>query len=142
MLADKDANILWADDGGTDWSEQRPEIDRGPLRHLLLQSLLPDTVGWNRRFASLVPDGPALTLVFQDGTRETADVVVGRRRGQFQTCCVPTSRPLRPVYAGVMVVEGAVDDAPRVLPRLHRMLDEGKICVLGDEKNHLHHRKG
>ncbi len=132
MLTDKDANILWTDGGGTDWSEQRPEIDRGPLRHLLLQSLRPDTVAWNRRFASLVPDDTDLTLVFQDGTRETADVVVAADGARSRLRSYVTS--VRPVYAGVTVVEGTVDDAPTVLPRLHRMLDEGKICVLGDEK--------
>ena len=133
MLTDKDAHILWADDGGsTDWSEHRPEIDRGPLRHLLLQSLLPDTVCWNRRFTSLVSDGPTLILVFQDGTRETADVVVAADGANSRLRSYVT--PVRPVYSGVTVVEGTVYEAPTVLPRLHRMLNEGKICVLGDEK--------
>ncbi len=132
MLTDKGANILLADDGGPDLAQQRPEIDRGPLRHLLLDSLFPDTVVWNRRFASLVPNDPGLSLVFQDGTRETADVVVAADGANSRLRSYVT--PLRPVYSGVTVVEGTVYEAPTVLPRLHRMLDGGKICALGDEK--------
>ena len=131
-LTDKDANILWADDGGTDWSEQRPEIDRGPLRHLLLQSLLADTVVWNRRFASLVPNDSALTLSFHDDTQETADVVVAADGANSKLRSYVT--PLRPLYVGVTVVEGTVYEAPSVLPHLHRMLNEGKLCVLGEAK--------
>lgn len=37
----------------------RPEIDRGPLRDLLLDSLQPGTVVWDSRFVSMKPTGLA-----------------------------------------------------------------------------------
>ena len=55
----------------------RPEIDRGPLRDLLLDSLQPGTVVWERQFAAMQPAGPAWEITFRNGTTATADLVIG-----------------------------------------------------------------
>src|SRR4051812_33731923 len=50
-ITDKHATILF-DDDHTESAEgwNRPEIDRGPLRKILLDSLQPDTVVWDSHF--------------------------------------------------------------------------------------------
>ena len=47
QILDRDANVLLCESGGGSLEETRPEIDRGPLRELLLDSLQPDTVAWD-----------------------------------------------------------------------------------------------
>lgn len=56
----------------------KPEIDRGQLRDLLLDSLQPGTVHWGHTLRSV--DGPAegpRQLHFTDGTTIEADLVIG-----------------------------------------------------------------
>ena len=50
----------------------RPEIDRGPLRDILLNSLQPDTVVWNSQFLSMSSVDDQWKLEFQNATA-TAD---------------------------------------------------------------------
>ena len=56
----------------------KPEIDRGQLRNLLLDSLQPGTVRWGRTLDMVggPADGPRL-LRFTDGTTVETDLVIG-----------------------------------------------------------------
>ncbi|MFE1291235.1 FAD-dependent oxidoreductase [Streptomyces sp. NPDC058751] len=55
-----------------------PEIDRGQLRDLLLNSLEPGTVRWNHALQSVEgPDNGPRRLHFSDGTIIEADLVIG-----------------------------------------------------------------
>ena len=55
----------------------RPEIDRGPLRHILLESLKPDTVVWDSHFVSMEKKGAGWLLNFKNGNTAYADLVIG-----------------------------------------------------------------
>lgn len=118
----------------------RPEIDRGPLRDLLLNSLQPGTVVWDRQFAAMQPAGPAWEITFQNGTTATADIVIGADGANSKIR--PFVTPIRPFYAGIMVVEGAVYDAAQQAPRVSELLQGGKIFALGDEKSLIVSAKG
>jgi 2-polyprenyl-6-methoxyphenol hydroxylase-like FAD-dependent oxidoreductase len=77
-LTDKAANIHFEDGfAGTEYDLQRPEIDRGPLRDLLLNSLAPGTVVWDSQFLSLSREEDLITLEFKNGQTATADIVIG-----------------------------------------------------------------
>ncbi len=52
-IVDKYANILFDDDTNGDNDRSRPEIDRGPLQQILLDSLQPGTVVWDSQFVSM-----------------------------------------------------------------------------------------
>ena len=45
----------------------RPEIDRGPLRHILLESLKPGTVVWDSHFVSMDKKDAGWQLNFKNG---------------------------------------------------------------------------
>ncbi|TCV91178.1 2-polyprenyl-6-methoxyphenol hydroxylase-like FAD-dependent oxidoreductase [Luteibacter rhizovicinus] len=110
----------------------RPEVDRGILRDLLLASLAPDTVQWGMRVSSVqcVDDGFELTFV--EGQTARFDVVVGtdgawsRTRAQLS--------PILPFYTGVLFVELGIDDVDRQHPDIANLVGRGKIFALGDEK--------
>ena len=54
LLVDRSLNIKFDDHNFAKLtSETRPEIDRAPLRDILLNSLFPDTVIWDSDFSSM-----------------------------------------------------------------------------------------
>ncbi|MGI4821096.1 MAG: FAD-dependent oxidoreductase [Janthinobacterium lividum] len=118
----------------------RPEIDRGPLRELLLDSLQPNTVVWNSHLVAVTPHGLAWQLTFANGTAATADIIIGADGANSKIR--PLVTPIRPFYSGVMVVEGAVYDVAQHAPRISQLLQGGKIFAMGHEKTLIVSSKG
>lgn len=56
--------------------ESSPEIDRGPLRDLLLNSLEPDTVQWNAQVKQMQTQGDGWILEFTSGDRVYANLLI------------------------------------------------------------------
>ena len=68
-LVDKALNIKFDDHNFAKiTAENRPEIDRAPLRDILLNSLKPHTVVWNSNFVSMEKQNNGWLLHFIDGT--------------------------------------------------------------------------
>jgi 2-polyprenyl-6-methoxyphenol hydroxylase-like FAD-dependent oxidoreductase len=137
ILHDDHAEAQTATFGDADF---RPEIDRGPLRDLLLDSLQPDTVVWDRQFAAMQPAGPAWEITFRNGTTAMADLVIGADGASSKIR--PFVTPIRPFYSGVMIVEGTVLDATQQTPQLSQLLQGGKLFALGHEKTLVVSAKG
>ena len=119
--------------GEDDRDADRPEIDRGPLRGLLLDSLTPGTVVWNRQLLTVVSEGEGWLLHFQDGTSATADLLVAADGANSKVR--PLLMSIRPVYSGYTVVEGLVYGANQAAPAIDALLQEGKIFAFGDNKS-------
>lgn len=118
----------------------RPEIDRGPLREILLNSLQTETVVWNSQLASMQPMGDGWQLTFQSGATATADIVIGADGANSKIR--PLLTAIRPFYSGVTVVEGSVYDSARNAPHLHELVQGGKIFALNDSKTLVVSAKG
>ncbi|GAB3872950.1 NAD(P)/FAD-dependent oxidoreductase [Hymenobacter segetis] len=118
----------------------RPEIDRGPLRELLLDSLQPDTVVWNRQLVAMQRLGAGWEMTFQDGTTAVADLVVGADGANSKIR--PVLTPIRPFYSGVTVVEGSLPNSAQHAPRLHELVRGGKVFAMGDVKTLIISAKG
>ena len=54
----------------------RPEIDRGPFRDMLIDSLNQDTIVWNSKFVSLQAIDDGLGILFDNGSTVYADLVI------------------------------------------------------------------
>ncbi|KAJ3379453.1 hypothetical protein HDU84_006645, partial [Entophlyctis sp. JEL0112] len=89
ILDATDGAVLFEDAG--DGGKARPEIERGDLRDIFLDSLEPTTVS-----------GP-LSLRFADGTTATADVVVGADGAWSRVRAVLTTAV--PAYTGVTMLD-------------------------------------
>lgn len=110
----------------------RPEIDRGPLRDLLLASLLPGTVVWDSHFLSMEKEGNGWLLHFKNGSTVYADMVVGADGANSKIRPYLTS--IKPFYSGVTAIESSVHNAKTTIPGMYALLKGGKIFAFGGSK--------
>lgn len=139
-VVDKHGNIVLDEHGADGGSYNRPEIDRGPLRKILLDSLQPDTVVWDSQFVSLSEQDGVIQLEFKNGSTAWADIVIAADGANSRIR--PYITAIKPFYAGVSVIEGAVYNSEKASPRIHELLNEGKIFAMGDEKTLIVSSKG
>lgn len=118
----------------------RPEIDRGPLRDILLDSLKPGTVVWNSHITSLVGNGETWVVEFKDGNTEQADIVIGADGANSRIRNFLTG--IEPQYSGITMIEGTVYEANQNAPRLWELTKGGKMFALGDNKTLVTSAKG
>ncbi|WP_406209536.1 FAD-dependent monooxygenase [Kitasatospora sp. NBC_01560] len=110
-----------------------PEIDRGQLRDLLLDSLAPGTVRWGHRLERAEPLGDGThRLHFTDGTTSETDLLVGAD-GAWSVVRGLVS-DARPAYTGVTFVETGLDDADTRHPRLAALTGNGTMMALDDNR--------
>lgn len=130
-VVDKMGNIIFDEHGRAsneidfDSPDARPEIDRSDLRDLLLNSLAPDTVVWDSQFVSMAQAGAQWEIKFKNEKTILADIVIGADGGNSKIR--PFVTPIQSSYAGTVIVQGNVDDAKTKAPRMHELLQGGKI---------------
>ncbi len=125
-------------------SGARPEIDRGQLRGLLLDSLTAGTVRWGRAVSAATPltDGTC-RLHFADGTTEDFDLVVGADGAWSRVR--PALSPAVPGYTGVTFLETGFDHCDTRHPDLARLVGHGSMLAKGAgrtlvaQRNSNHH---
>jgi 2-polyprenyl-6-methoxyphenol hydroxylase-like FAD-dependent oxidoreductase len=139
-VMDKHATIVLDEHASPKGEASRPEIDRGPLRKIMLDSLEPDTVVWNSRLVELVRTYGAWKLTFQNGASTFADIVIAADGAN--STIRPLITPIKPFYAGITAVEGAVHHSEAAVPGMHRLLKGGKIFAMSDEKTLIVSAKG
>ena len=118
----------------------RPEIDRGPLRQMLLESLQPETVVWDCHFASMEKRDAGWLLHFKNGSSAYADVVVAADGANSKIR--PYLTDIKAFYSGITMLEGTVDNAEKSAPQFYKLLNGGKLMAFGDIRNMLMGMKG
>jgi len=110
----------------------RPEIDRGPLREILLDALQKDTVVWDSQFLAMQRVDSQWKLEFKNGTTAFADVVIGADGANSKIR--PFVTPIEVSYAGITIVQGNIADSKITVPNIDQLLKGGKIYVHSDRK--------
>ncbi|WP_410610397.1 FAD-dependent oxidoreductase [Amycolatopsis sp. lyj-109] len=113
------------DESPAEGDDSRPEIDRGQLRGILLDSLSPGTVQWGRPVEDVTKAGARLT--FADGTSQDFDLVVGADGAWSRVRRALTG--VRPEYSGVTFVEFGLDDTDRRHPALAALTGQGTMMT-------------
>ena len=113
----------------------RPEIDRGVLRKILLESLRPETVVWNSHFVSMNKQGEGWLLHFKDGNTVYADIVVAADGANSKVR--PYITDINAFYSGIIMLEGNIYDAKNNAPKISALLNGGKIMAFGNSKDIL-----
>jgi len=139
-IMDKHAAIIMDEHKRPKEEASRPEIDRGPLRKIMLDSLEPGTVVWDSRMVTLAKAGGQWKLSFRNGAIAFADIVIGADGANSKIR--PLITPIGPFYAGITAMEGAVHDSETEAPTIHGLLKGGKIFAMSDEKTLIVSAKG
>ncbi|MGI5490097.1 FAD-dependent oxidoreductase [Microtetraspora malaysiensis] len=123
-----------------DGTGERPEVDRGRLRELLLGSLPARAIRWGMKVSGARPlnDGRH-EVTFADGTTITTDLLIGADGAWSRI------RPLlsfaKPAYTGISFVETDLLNADTRHPRSAAVIGDGFFVCLGGQRGFLAHRE-
>jgi len=118
----------------------RPEVPRGGLRRILLESLPDGAVQWGRKLTAVRPLGDGQhELTFADGATVTASLVVGADGAWSRVR--PLLSDVRPEYAGVSFIETYLLDADARHPATARTVGGGALYALAPGKGIIAHRE-
>jgi len=132
-LVDAMLNIKFDDhDFATITAETRPEIDRAPLRNILLNSLLPGTVIWDSHFVSMEKENDGWRLFFKNGLNVYADLVIAADGANSKVR--PYLSDIKPIYSGITLIEGNVYNAEKHTPKLFSFAKGGKVMAFDNEQ--------
>ncbi|RKO88622.1 monooxygenase FAD-binding protein [Blyttiomyces helicus] len=128
---------------GENGASDKPEIDRGQLRDLLLDSLAPDTVKWGHALVRVAPaptEDHRWELEFAHGVMTVVDLVVGADGAWSRVR--PVLSPAMPIYTGVTFVEFTLHDVDTHHPEVATLVGSGTMFAMGGEKGLIAQRSG
>jgi len=137
-ILDKEGNVLFErpDDG----TGGRPEVPRGDLRRILLDSLPADTIRWGHKLKAVSPlgDGRHL-LTFVDGSKMTTCLLVGADGAWSRVR--PILSEAKPAYAGISFIETYLFDGDTRHPASAEAVGGGTLMAVAPGKGILAHRE-
>ncbi|WP_295769170.1 NAD(P)/FAD-dependent oxidoreductase [uncultured Mucilaginibacter sp.] len=144
LIVNEQAEIFYSDHDKPEenfgYEHFRPEIDRGILRKILLESLEVDTVAWGSHFTYMEEQGEGWLVHFKDGKTAYADVVVAADGANSKIR--PYLTNIKPFYSGITMLEGNLTNAAINAPQVNQLIKGGKIMAFGKGKNILLGQKG
>ncbi|MEN2435838.1 NAD(P)/FAD-dependent oxidoreductase [Weeksellaceae bacterium A-14] len=133
MLADRHLNIKFDENKFAKiTAEKRPEIDRAPLRDILLDSLQPETVVWDSHFISMKKEKSGWQIHFKNDTSTYADLVIAADGAKSRIR--PYLSDIKPIYSGITLIQIDVDNAAKNLPQLLAATKGGKVMCFDNEQ--------
>lgn len=107
----------------------RPEIDRGALRNILIDGLLPDTVIWDSQFVGMEHTDNAWQLRFKNGTTAAADIVIGS--DGYRSKIRPYVTDITALYSGATIIQGEIEHPEKDCPDIYKLVDKANLIVMG-----------
>ena len=136
-VVDRAGTVLFDHPGSTDGA--RPEIDRGDLRRMLVDSLPPGTIRWGHKLTSISVDADGRReLEFSNGHRVTAEVLVGADGAWSRVR--PLLTEVRPEYSGVTFIETTLADGPGRHPQTAALVGDGTLIAPSPGQAVIAHR--
>ena len=137
-VLDKDGIVLLAEpDDGTGG---RPEVNRGDLRGVLLDSLPPGTVRWGHKVAAVASlGGGRHRVTFADGAMVTTDLLVGADGAWSKVR--PLLSDAKPAYVGISFIETTLFDADLRHPASAKAVGGGAMFAMTPGKGIAAHRE-
>ncbi|AZM79288.1 FAD-dependent monooxygenase [Streptomyces sp. KPB2] len=136
-VVDRHGRILF--DKPTDPRSTRPEVDRGELRRLLIDSLEPGTIRWGHKLVSVQPRTAGdYGLTFAEGSTAYADVVIGADGAWSKVR--PLLTPATPAYTGTCFVEIALAPDGHNLRTSVAATGSGTLMAVAPGKGIIVHR--
>ncbi|WP_336761268.1 FAD-dependent monooxygenase [Asaia sp. VD9] len=125
-LYDETGRLIFEHDGR---DANRPEIDRGDLRRILLESLEPGVVHWGQCVNGIVSAGEKISVLCTDGP-QLYDVVIGADGAWSRVR--PFLTKIQPVYEGIVFLELGFEEKRD--PRAAALVGHGKMFAVGNNR--------
>ncbi|MGW1557997.1 FAD-dependent oxidoreductase [Streptomyces sp. NPDC002144] len=134
----KDGKVLL--DEPDDGAGRRPEVPRGALRRILIDSLPADAIRWGHKVtgARSLDDGRH-EVTFADGTTVTTGLLVGADGAWSRVR--PLLSDAKPEYVGLSVIETYLFDSDTRHPATARAVGDGSLFALDPGKGISAHRE-
>ncbi|GCE16779.1 hypothetical protein KDK_05790 [Dictyobacter kobayashii] len=137
LILDKSGTVRWEDSG----DDSRPEIDRGSLREILLQSLPVESIHWGSKVSSVAKlEEGSYEVRLANGETFTTGLLIGADGAWSKV------RPLlsgaQPIYSGISFIETYLFDVDTCHPEIANLVGRGSMFALSDEKGLMTHRDG
>jgi 2-polyprenyl-6-methoxyphenol hydroxylase-like FAD-dependent oxidoreductase len=118
----------------------RPEVLRGDLRRILLESLPPETVQWGKRLSNAVAIGDGRhALTFDDGSNVISRLLVGADGAWSKVR--PLLSEAKPDYIGTSFVESYLHDVDARHPAASEAAGAGALFALAPGQGIFAHRE-
>lgn len=136
-VVDRHGHVLFDKPGSGDTAA--PEVDRGALRKLLIDSLPANTILWGRKLvqATRLTDG-CHQLVFADGSTVTTDLLIGADGAWSKVR--PLLTDAKPAYIGTTFIEAHLFDGDTQYWASAEMIGSGTLMAVEHGKGILAHR--
>jgi 2-polyprenyl-6-methoxyphenol hydroxylase-like FAD-dependent oxidoreductase len=136
-ICDRRGNVL------LDWPSPvnggRPEVERGELRKILLESLPADTIRWGHKLTGVAPlGGGRHGLTFANTATVTTELLIGADGAWSRVR--PLLSAVKPAYAGLSFVETFLFDAKRRHPASAEVIGDGTLIAVVPHQGILAHR--
>src|SRR5580704_14091450 len=137
MLDPHGAVLLEEPDDGTGG---RPEVLRGDLRRILIESLPAETIQWGRKLAGVLALGDGrYELTFADGSTVTTSLLVGADGAWSKVR--PLLSDAKPEYVGTTFIETYLHDVDERHPATAEAVGDGAMYALTPGKGIVAHRE-
>jgi 2-polyprenyl-6-methoxyphenol hydroxylase-like FAD-dependent oxidoreductase len=137
-VLDKKGNVLL--DEPDDGTGGRPEVPRGELRRILLNSLPADTIRWGHKVTEVSPlGGGRHVLTFADNSTATTDLLVGADGAWSRVR--PLLSQAQPAYVGISFIETYLFDSETRHKASAEAVGGGALFALAPGKGILAHRE-